>query len=150
MSKNNLRSESGQIMSRLMRELFILCRCHFPRVGPSGANPLSLASSLGQSCTNHHFLVPQLSFQLLLLSSKEFYKIGEKGESEYEYFWTSGSFYPINTESPLQVWSNGKAGSSKHVTRVHLCYPFVYLLHHLCCLLAWVRVSKTSAGIFIV
>ena len=35
---------------------------------------------------------PQLSFQLLLLSSKEFYKIGEKGESEYEYSWTYGSF----------------------------------------------------------
>ena len=61
MSKNNLRSESGQIMSRLMRELFILCRCHFPRVGPSGANPLSLASSLGQSCTHHHFFRPQSS-----------------------------------------------------------------------------------------
>ena len=60
-NKNNLRSESGQIMSRLMRELFILCRCHFPRVGPSGANPLSLASSLGQSCTNHHFFQPQSS-----------------------------------------------------------------------------------------
>ena len=52
----------------------------------------AIPSSLGQSCTNHHFLVPQLSFQLLLLSSKESYKIGEKGESEYEYFWTSGSF----------------------------------------------------------
>ena len=69
MSKNNLRSESGQIMSRLMRELFILCRCHFPRVGPSGANPLSLASSLGQSCTHHHFFQPQ-SLQLLFSLNK--------------------------------------------------------------------------------
>ena len=67
MSKNNLRSESGQIMSRLMRELFILCRCHFPRVGPSGANPLSLASSLGQSCTHHHFFQPQSSRLLFSL-----------------------------------------------------------------------------------
>ena len=66
-SKNNLRSESGQIMSRLMRELFILCRCHFPRVGPSGANPLSLASSLGQSCTHHHFFQPQSSRLLFSL-----------------------------------------------------------------------------------
>ena len=70
MSKTNLRSESGQIMSRLMRELFILCRCHFPRVGPSGANPLSLASSLGQSCTHHHFFQPQSSRLLFSLPKK--------------------------------------------------------------------------------
>ena len=48
--------------TRMTRELFILC--HFSRVGPLGGNPPSLPSSLDQSCTNHQFLVPQLSLLL--------------------------------------------------------------------------------------